>query len=49
MGPQMVGVREANEEVPSHIVIEPEDLADVVVSMLLRPPKIWLHEVRVKG
>ncbi|MEO9572931.1 MAG: hypothetical protein ABJ263_05135 [Tateyamaria sp.] len=45
----MVGVREANEEVPSHIVTEPEDLADVLVSMLSRPPNIWRHEVRVKG
>lgn len=26
----------------------PEDLADVVVFMLSRPPKIWLHDVRVE-
>lgn len=28
--------------------ISPEDLADVVVFMLSRPPKIWLHDVRVE-
>ncbi|MEM6384834.1 MAG: SDR family oxidoreductase [Pseudomonadota bacterium] len=38
----------ANEDVPSHIFTEPEDLADVVVFMLSRPPKIWLHDVRVE-
>ena len=27
---------------------EPSDLADVVVFMLSRPPKIWLHDVRVE-
>lgn len=27
--------------------INPESLADVVVFMLSRPPKIWLHDVRV--
>lgn len=26
---------------------KPEDLADVIVFMLSRPPKIWLHDVRV--
>jgi NADP-dependent 3-hydroxy acid dehydrogenase YdfG len=26
----------------------PEDLADVIVFMLTRPPKIWLHDVRVE-
>lgn len=26
----------------------PEDLADVVVFMLSRPPQIWLHDVRVE-
>ncbi len=28
--------------------ISPEDLADVIVFMLSRPPKIWLHDVRVE-
>jgi len=27
---------------------EPSDLAEVVVFMLSRPPKIWLHDVRVE-
>lgn len=38
----------AKEDVPNHIFTEPEDLADVVVFMLSRPPKIWLHDVRVE-
>ncbi|UWQ24495.1 SDR family oxidoreductase [Leisingera aquaemixtae] len=38
----------AGEDVPNHIFTEPEDLADVVVFMLSRPPKLWLHEVRVE-
>ncbi|MFY0310947.1 SDR family NAD(P)-dependent oxidoreductase [Leisingera sp. D0M16] len=38
----------AGEEVPNHIFTEPEDLADVVVFMLSRPPKLWMHEVRVE-
>ena len=28
--------------------IDPENLAEVVVFMLSRPPKIWLHDVRVE-
>jgi len=28
--------------------ISPEDLADVIVFMLSRPPQIWLHDVRVE-
>jgi NADP-dependent 3-hydroxy acid dehydrogenase YdfG len=28
--------------------IRPEDLADVIVFMLSRPPKIWLYDVRVE-
>lgn len=28
--------------------IKPEDLADVIVFMLSRPPQIWLHDVRVE-
>lgn len=27
---------------------KPEDLADVIVFMLSRPPQIWLHDVRVE-
>lgn len=38
----------AGEDVPNHIFTEPEDLADVVVFMLSRPPKLWMHEVRVE-
>ena len=38
----------ANEDVPNHIFTEPNDLADVVVFMLSRPAKIWLHEVRIE-
>ena len=29
-------------------LIKPEDLADVIVFMLSRPPQIWLHDVRVE-
>mgnify|MGYP001584392996 FL=1 len=28
--------------------IKPEDLADVIIFMLSRPPRIWLHDVRVE-
>lgn len=28
--------------------IDPESLADVVLFMLSRPPKVWLHDVRVE-
>ncbi|NKX70845.1 SDR family oxidoreductase [Rhodobacteraceae bacterium R_SAG1] len=38
----------ADEDVPNHIFTEPNDLADVVVFMLSRPPKLWMHEVRVE-
>lgn len=38
----------ANETVPNHIFTEPEDLAEVVVFILSRPPKIWLHDVRIE-
>lgn len=38
----------AGEEVPNHIFTEPDDLADVVVFMLSRPPKLWMHDVRVE-
>ncbi|MDP2860951.1 MAG: SDR family oxidoreductase [bacterium] len=35
------------EKVPSETFTNPSDLADVIVYMLSRPDKIWLHEVRV--
>ena len=38
----------ADEDVPNHIFTEPDDPADVVVFMLSRPPKLWMHEVRVE-
>ncbi|MEM9639308.1 MAG: SDR family oxidoreductase [Pseudomonadota bacterium] len=38
----------AGEEVPNHIFTEPDDLADVVVFMLSRPAKLWMHEVRIE-
>ena len=38
----------AAEDVPNHIFTEPDDLADVVVFMLSRPAKLWMHEVRVE-
>lgn len=38
----------AGEDVPNHIFTEPDDLADVVVFMLSRPPKLWMHDVRVE-
>jgi NADP-dependent 3-hydroxy acid dehydrogenase YdfG len=28
--------------------IDPQDLADVLIFMLTRPPKLWLHDVRVE-
>lgn len=36
------------EKVPNEMFTNPADLADVVVFMLSRPEKIWLHEVWVK-
>lgn len=36
------------EKVPSEKFTNPADLADVIVYMLSRPEKIWLHEVRVE-
>jgi NAD(P)-dependent dehydrogenase (short-subunit alcohol dehydrogenase family) len=38
----------AGEEVPTHIFTEPDDLAEVVVFMLSRPPKLWMHDVRIE-
>lgn len=38
----------AGEDVPNHIFTEPDDLADVVVFMLSRPPKLWMHDVRIE-
>jgi short-subunit dehydrogenase len=36
------------EKVPSEKFTNPADLAEVIVYMLFRPEKIWLHEVRVE-
>ncbi|MGC1496431.1 MAG: SDR family oxidoreductase [Sulfitobacter sp.] len=38
----------AGEDVPNHIFTEPDDLADVVIFMLSRPAKLWMHDVRVE-
>ena len=38
----------AGEEVPNHIFTEPDDLADVVVFVLSRPPKLWIHDIRIE-
>lgn len=45
-GPTRGCLRKPGEGVPNHIFTEPEDLADVVVVMLSRPPKLWMHDVR---
>lgn len=37
----------ADEDMPTQKYSEPDDLADVVIYMLTRPPKLWLSEVRV--
>lgn len=37
----------AGETMPLEKYTNPDDLADVVVFMLTRPPKIWLNEIRV--
>lgn len=36
------------EKAPSEKFTDPADLAEVIVYMLSRPEKIWLHEVRVE-
>ncbi len=38
----------ASEEVPNHIFTEPANLADVVVFVLSRPPKLWIHDIRIE-
>ena len=35
------------ETVPNRIFTEPDDLADVVVFILSRPPKLWIHDIRI--
>ena len=40
--------RKAGEDVPNHIFTEPDDLADVVVFVLSRPPKLWIHDIRIE-
>lgn len=37
----------AHEDMPLAKYSQPDDLADVVVFMLTRPPKLWLNEVHV--
>jgi short-subunit dehydrogenase len=37
----------AGDDMPLEKYTNPDDLADVVVFMLTRPPKIWLSDVRV--
>lgn len=38
----------AGEDVPNQIFTEPDDLADVVVFVLTRPPKLWIHDIRIE-
>lgn len=38
----------AGEHINQEKFIRPEDLADVIIFMLSRPPGIWLHDVRVE-
>ncbi|MEP2030569.1 MAG: SDR family oxidoreductase [Paracoccaceae bacterium] len=38
----------AGEMVPNDIFTEPSDLADVVVFVLSRPPKLWIHDIRIE-
>lgn len=40
--------RKTGEGLKQDKFIRPEDLADVIVFMLSRPPQIWLHDVRVE-
>jgi short-subunit dehydrogenase len=37
----------AGEDMPLESYTDPNDLAEVVVFMLTRPPKLWLNEIRV--
>ncbi len=38
----------AKDEMDISVATDPKDLAEVVVFMLSRPPKIWLHDIRVE-
>jgi NADP-dependent 3-hydroxy acid dehydrogenase YdfG len=38
----------AGEHLKQEKFIKPEDLAEVILFMLSRPPQIWLHDVRVE-
>lgn len=38
----------AGEHLKQERFIKPEDLAEVILFMLSRPPQIWLHDVRVE-
>ena len=37
----------AGEEMPLDKYTDPNDLAEVIVFMLTRPPKIWVNEIQV--
>lgn len=38
----------SDQDFPVETFSEPEDLADIIAYMLMLPPKIWLHDVRVE-
>jgi len=38
----------SNQDFPVETFSEPADLADIIAYMLMLPPKIWLHDVRVE-
>lgn len=40
-------LEKAGDPIATHEFTDPKDIAEVVVFMLSRPPKIWLHEVRI--
>jgi NADP-dependent 3-hydroxy acid dehydrogenase YdfG len=47
-GTQTTLFEKANDARDMSKFTKPEDLADVIVFMLSRPPQIWLHDVRVE-
>jgi len=38
----------AKEDMPTKKYMEPTDLAEIIIFMLSRPPKLWLYDVRVE-
>ncbi len=40
-------LEKAGDHISSHEFPDPKDIAEVISFMLSRPPKIWLHEVRI--